>query len=213
MSHTYQVRKDLRPKSLDGISEDQLDQHWTLYEGYVKNVNLLNGKLSELRGKGDFGPEFSELTRRLGFEYNGMVMHELYFEAMKPGQTPLDHAAGLTKLIKEFFGGYETWQKEFAAMGKMRGVGWVVLYYDPRSKTLSNHWITLHEDGHIAGFQPIIVMDVWEHAYMVDFSSSGRGKYVEAFFKNIDWHVAEKRLTQTASIPGWTPAPSSSSRS
>lgn len=212
MSHTYQVRKELRPKSLDGISEDQLDQHWTLYEGYVKNVNLLNGKLAELRAKGDFGPEFSELTRRLGFEYNGMVMHELYFEGMKPGQTPLDQAAGLTKALKTFFGGYESWAKEFSAIGKMRGVGWVVLYYDPRYKTLGNHWITLHEDGHIAGFQPIIVMDVWEHAYMVDFSSSGRGKYVEAFFKNIDWRVAEKRLSQSASIPGWAPA-SSSSRS
>lgn len=203
MSHIYEVRADLKPEGLDGISDEQVAQHWALYEGYVKNVNLLNKKLSELRAKSDFGAEFAEMTRRLGFEYNGMVLHELYFEALKPGQAPLDHAAGLTKLVKTFFGGYESWKKEFSAMGKMRGVGWVILYYDPRYRVLSNHWITLHEDGNLAGFQPLLVMDVWEHAYMVDWGASGRGDYVEAFLKNVDWSVVERRLHGAAKLPSF----------
>lgn len=195
MSREHKVRAELRRKGLDGISDEQLDQHWALYEGYVKNVNLLESKLAALREKGDFGPEFAEMKRRLGFEYNGMVLHELYFEGLSPGHPPLDHAAQLTKALKTHFGGFETWRKEFSAIGKMRGVGWVVLYLDPQRRALGNHWITLHEEGHLCGFAPLVVMDVWEHAYMVDWGASGRGDYIDAWFKNVDWSVVEARLS------------------
>ena len=192
--YKYQVRRDLRPMRLSGIGEQQIAQHWTLYEGYVKNVNALNERLAALAGKRDFGTEFAELKRRMGFEYDGMILHEQYFGILKSGQKFLGDDAELTKLMKASFGGAPEWREEFVAMGKMRGVGWVILYYDPRVGVLTNHWINLHEDGHPAGFVAILVMDVWEHAYMVDSGAAGRATYVEAFLKNVDWAKVERIL-------------------
>ncbi|MCR4295788.1 MAG: Fe-Mn family superoxide dismutase [Elusimicrobia bacterium] len=177
-----------------GIGEEQVAQHWALYEGYVKNVNLLNEKIAALSGKKDFGPEFAELKRRLGFEYDGMILHEYYFGMLKAGQKPLGEDSKLVQLMKKSFGGFDAWREEFAAIGKMRGVGWAILYLDPRVQELTNHWIGLHEDGHPAGFIPVLVMDVWEHAYMVDAGASGRPLYVEAFLTNVDWPKAERIL-------------------
>ncbi|PIP82112.1 MAG: superoxide dismutase [Elusimicrobia bacterium CG_4_9_14_3_um_filter_62_55] len=194
MHYKYQVRTELRPKRLEGISEDQIAQHWTLYEGYIKNVNSLNERLAALSQKGDFGVEFAELKRRSGFEYDGMLLHEHYFGILKSGQTPLGDDAELTKMLKNSFGGTRKWLEEFSAMGKMRGVGWVILYYDPRAQVLSNHWIGLHEEGHPSGFVPILVMDVWEHAYMVDAGAGGRAPYVDAFLQNVDWPKVDKLL-------------------
>ena len=194
--HQYQPRQELRPKELPGISEDQIAQHWKLYEGYVKNVNLLNEKLAALTAKKDFGPEFSELKRRLGFEYDGMILHEYYFGVLKAGQKPLGEEAALSKQMKKSFGGFSAWKEEFTAIGKMRGVGWAILYFDPRARVLTNHWIGLHEDGHPAGFVPILVMDVWEHAYMVDGGADGRPRYIEAFFKNVDWSKVDREMAE-----------------
>ena len=194
MNHTYKVRNELRPKNLNGISEEQISQHWALYQGYVKNANVLQEKITALSKKGEFGPEFSELKRRLGFEWNGMVLHEHYFGALKAGVKPLGDDSELIKQLKFSFGGFDAWKKEFTAMGSMRGVGWVILYYDPLNKLLTNHWIDMHEDGHPAGFFPILVMDVWEHAYMVDLGASGRGTYVDLFLKNVNWAHVENTI-------------------
>lgn len=192
----YEVRAELKPKKLPGIGEQQLAQHWSLYEGYVKNVNLLSEKLSALARQKDFGPEFSELKRRLGFEYDGMILHEHYFGILKAGEKAPGDSAELTKLLKRFFGGFESWKEEFVAIGKMRGVGWAILYYDPQHSILTNHWVTLHEEGHPAGFIPLLVMDVWEHAYMIDGGVGGRAAYIDAFLKNVDWPQVERRLAQ-----------------
>ena len=159
--HEYRVKKDLHPKGLDGISEDQIAQHWKLYEGYVKNVNELNERIAELSGKGDFGLEFDELKRRIGFEYDGMILHEHYFSVLKKGESKPSESSDLTKLMKATWGGFDAWKKEFVAIGKMRGVGWTILYLDPKERALTNHWVNLHESGHPAGFAPILVMDVW----------------------------------------------------
>lgn len=199
MHHRYAVREELRPKRLNGIGEDQLAQHWSLYEGYVKNVNLLNERLAALAEKKSFGPEFAEMKRRLGFEYDGMILHEHYFGILKAGQKPLGESSETIKLLKRSFGGYQAWAQEFAAIAKMRGVGWAILYYDPRAEALTNHWIGLHEDGHPAGFIPILVLDAWEHAYMVDAGVDGRGAYVEAFLKNVDWPKVESILSDARS--------------
>jgi len=194
MIHRYQPRAELRPKQLSGISDEQIAQHWTLYEGYVKNVNLLNERISSLAEHKSFGPEFSELKRRLGFEYDGMILHEHYFGILKAGQRPPREGSELSKMMKKSFGGFDNWLQEFSAAGTMRGVGWVILYFDPLSQALTNHWIGLHEDGHPAGFIPILVLDVWEHAFMVDAGADGRPAYVEAFLKNVDWPKAERNL-------------------
>jgi Fe-Mn family superoxide dismutase len=144
-------------------------------------------------------PAYSELTRRLGFEYNGMVLHEYYFGNMKSGGSgdPARNSQFL-KAAEESFQSYDIWKADFMSIGKMRGVGWAVCLQDPANSTLSNHWITLHEVGNVAGFNPILIMDVWEHAYLLDYKPADRPKYIEAFFSNIDWAAVEERISRGA---------------
>lgn len=181
---------------LDGISDHTLQVHFGLYEGYVKNTNLLNEQLSELGKNGQAvgsNPIFAELSRRLGFEYNGMRLHEYYFGNMtkKSGGSP---DATLKDALAVSFDDFDGWKKDFAAIGGMRGVGWAIAYQDPWTTRISNHWVTLHEDGNVAGFTPLLVMDVWEHAFIFDYKPAERTQYVEAFFRNIDWSVMKSRL-------------------
>jgi Fe-Mn family superoxide dismutase len=202
----YAVKNKCKPGPLDGLSDKMIDQHWMLYKGYVTNVNLLNKTIWDCldEDKELNEPRMAEVQRRLGFEYNGMVLHEYYFEALKkdvhaPSTTSKLH----TKLTADF-GSVERWQKQFTQIGKMRGIGWVITYLDPSSNRLINIWVSDHETGHIAGFLPIVVMDVWEHAYVGDYgpNSDGRQKYIEAFFRNLNWDVIAERhsKSQTATL-------------
>jgi len=181
---------------LQGISDNTLTVHFGLYEGYVKNTNLLNEQISDIVKNGQAGganPHFAELSRRLGFEYNGMRLHEYYFDNLVSNGSGSPSSA-LKDALASSFGDFETWKKEFAAVGAMRGVGWVIAYQDPWTGRISNHWITLHEDGNVAGFTPILVMDVWEHAYLLDYKPADRPKYVESFFSNVNWDTVAERL-------------------
>jgi Fe-Mn family superoxide dismutase len=190
---------------LAGISDQTLEVHFKLYEGYVKNTNLINEKLAEigLAGIDKNQLVFSELKRRLGFEYNGMVLHEYYFENLKKGGGgEPDQKSELHKAIASSFGSFDDWKKDYAAVGNMRGVGWAICYQDPVNSRLSNHWITLHEEGNIAGFNPVLVMDVWEHAFLLDYKPADRPKYIEAFFSNVDWSAVDKRLEKVKSAAG-----------
>lgn len=189
--------KEWKLSGLTGISDNTLQVHFGLYQGYVKNTNLLNEQLSEIIAAGKAAgadPHFAELTRRLGFEYNGMRLHEYYFDNMTSGANGAPSSGKLVDAIGECFGNFDTWKKDFSAVGGMRGVGWAIMYQDPWTGRLSNHWITLHEDGNVAGFNPILVMDVWEHAFLLDYKPAERPKYIESFFANVDWSVVESRL-------------------
>ncbi|MCA9800955.1 MAG: superoxide dismutase [Cyanobacteria bacterium HKST-UBA02] len=183
-------------KGLTGISDETIEIHLGLYNGYVNNTNILNEKVIELTEAGKSGtPEYAELKRRYGFEYNGMRLHEYYFGNLKPGGgSELKDSSALGKIITETYSSIDVWKNDFAKLGALRGVGWVILYQDPFTKTLSNHWINMHEDGNVAGFVPILVMDVWEHAYFRDYKPADRPKYIESFFANVDWAEVEKRL-------------------
>ena len=182
------------------ISDETLEMHFKLYEGYVKETNNLTDRITKFIEDGNVDqeemPAYSELTRRLGFEYNGMVLHEYYFDNLKSGGGTGDptQTAQFAKAAESSFGSYEIWKADFVGIGKMRGVGWAICYQNPVNQRLSNHWITLHETGNIAGFRPILVMDVWEHAYLLDYKPAERPKYIEAFFSNIDWTMVENRL-------------------
>src|SRR5918911_5546850 len=185
---------------LNGISDQTLEMHFKLYEGYVKETNNLTARISDFLKDGkvdqDEMPAYSELTRRLGFEYNGMVLHEYYFGNMKRGGVgDPEKNSRIYKAAEESFGSYEIWKADFVGVGKMRGVGWAICYENPANGRLSNHWITLHEVGNVSGFNPVLVMDVWEHAFLLDYKPAERPKYIEAFFSNIDWAACEQRLT------------------
>jgi Fe-Mn family superoxide dismutase len=199
------VQESYTPKKWDlsglqGISDNTLQVHFGLYEGYVKNTNLLNEQIAEIVKSGQAGganPHFAELSRRLGFEYNGMRLHEYYFGNMTKSAGGAPDGA-LKDALGSSFGDFDTWKKDFAAVGGMRGVGWAIAYQDPWTGKISNHWITLHEDGNPAGFTPILVMDVWEHAFLLDYKPAERAKYIEAFFSNVDWSVVASRLKPAA---------------
>ncbi len=215
MPNVYKERDYSKLTGLTGLSDQQMQVHLGLYAGYVKNTNTLNEKISELGKQGKAGtPEWAELVRRQGFEYDGLILHEYYFGQMKapgmqaggiglgssPRANELDPRSKLGQAIERDFGSVQDWLASFKAMAAMRGVGWVILYQDPATGWLSNHWVTLHQDGNPAGFKPILVLDMWEHAFMVDYKPADKAKYVDAYLGNVDWSIVEQRLTQTATI-------------
>ena len=196
--------KTYKPKSwnlsgLTGISDETLEMHFKLYEGYVTNTNKLSEKIAAILEDGKVDqeemPAYSELTRRLGFEYNGMVLHEYYFGNMKrQGGDEAPRGSRFREAVERSFPSYDIWKTDFVGVGKMRGVGWAIAYLDPSNGSVSNHWIELHETGNVAGFVPLLVMDVWEHAYLLDYKPADRPKYIEAFLGNVDWDVVDKRM-------------------
>lgn len=178
---------------MEGFSETLLKNHFALYQGYVTNTNKVLDILNQILKDGKAGtPEFAELKRRVGWEFNGMRLHEYYFENLG-GKSPLDKNGRLSKKVIEDFGSYEAWEKDFKATGAMRGVGWAVLYQDISNGKLVDFWINEHDVSHPAGCNPILIMDVFEHAFMLDYGLK-RADYIEAFFKNINWPSAEARL-------------------
>jgi Fe-Mn family superoxide dismutase len=197
----YTPPKIYTPKKWDlaglhGISDATLEMHFGLYEGYVKNTNLLNEQLSQIREAGEGAgsdPGYAELVRRLGFEYNGMRLHEYYFDNMTANAKELRHGR-LYSALGECYGGFDEWKKDFVAVGGMRGIGWAIAYCDTVNGQITNHWINDHENGHIAGFVPVVVLDVWEHAFIKDYKPAEKSKYIEAFFANLDWEACERRL-------------------
>ena len=178
---------------IEGLTETLLKNHFTLYQGYVTNTNKLLDLLdARLREDQTATPEYAEMERRLGFEFCGMRLHEYYFENLG-GKSPIDKSGRLGKKIAEDFGSYEAWEKDFKAVGSMRGVGWAVTFQDNITGLLINEWINEHHIGHLPGCMPILVMDVWEHAFMLDYGLK-RPDYIGTFFKNINWEAAESRL-------------------
>ena len=195
--------KSFNLHGLQGISDKTIDTHLSLYEGYVKATNTLQGRIAQFLQDGNVDqeefPAYSELTRRLGFEFNGMVLHEYYFENLTPqASIKPDSNSAFLQQVEKSFGTYDRWKTDFASVGKMRGVGWAICFRNPASGRLSNHWITLHEHGNVAGFQPVLVMDVWEHAFLLDYSPSQRGEYINAFFANVNWRVVDGRIGSDA---------------
>jgi len=189
----YTVKDYSNLIGMEGFSETLLKNHFTLYQGYVTNTNKLLDLLATMLKEGKVGtPEYSELKRRMGFEFNGMRLHEYYFENMG-GKTPLDRSGKLAKKVADAFGSYEAWEQDFKATGAMRGIGWAILYLDNMDGRLFNEWINEHEVGHLAGCKPILVMDVFEHAFITDYGLK-RADYIEAFFSNINWGTVESRL-------------------
>ena len=176
-----------------GFSDTLLKNHFTLYQGYVTNTNKLLDTLDQMLKDGKASvPEFTELKRRLGWEFNGMRLHELYFENLG-GKGPIDPNGKLARALAGSFGSFEAWEKDFRATGAMRGIGWAVLYEDPANGRLIDFWINEHDAGHPAGCRPLLIMDVFEHAFMIDYGLK-RADYIEAFFKAVDWAAVAARL-------------------
>lgn len=189
----YTAKDYNRLLGMEGFSDTLLKNHFTLYQGYVTNTNKVIETLGQITREGKTAsPEFAELKRRFGWEFNGMRLHEYYFENLG-GKGDLEKEGKLFKKISEDFGSYEAWEKEFKGTGTMRGIGWAILYQDTLTRKLFNFWINEHDGGHPAGCAPILILDIFEHAFMIDYGLK-RIDYIEAFFKNINWKTVEKRM-------------------
>ncbi|MES2953506.1 MAG: Fe-Mn family superoxide dismutase [Patescibacteria group bacterium] len=179
--------------TLDGFSEKQISEHLKLYAGYVKNVNRIETEIGALMADSEKNAlSLSEIKRRLGFEWNGMRLHELYFDALGHA-SGLDPASGLSQAIEKRWGSVDELKAQLKAIGLMRGIGWVLLVNDRAADMLQTVWVGDHEVGHLAGTEVLLAMDVWEHAYAVDYLPTGRAAYIDAFMKNLNWgKVAER---------------------
>lgn len=192
---TYQPKNFEHLLGTPGFSKKLLENHFKLYQGYVENTNKL---LSLLKTQKLEGPRFWELKRRFGWEFNGMRLHEYYFSNMVKKSNPLGKNSPIYKKVSKDYGSYQTWEKEFFAMGAMRGIGWVVLTYDHFADRLCNIWINEHDVGFLAGTSPLLIMDVFEHAFMIDYGIKRDG-YIQAFFKAIHWTEVENRYEMSQS--------------
>ncbi|MCS6805355.1 MAG: Fe-Mn family superoxide dismutase [Acidobacteriota bacterium] len=177
-----------------GFSDQLLMNHFALYQGYVATTNKFAQALAHVvRDARVEAPEYATLKRRFGWEFNGMRLHEYYFSNMANGGKPLDKGSAFFKQLLDDFGSYGNWEKDFKATGTIRGIGWVVLYLDPLAHRTFNAWINEHDLGHLAGGIPLLIMDVFEHAYMTDYGLK-RVDYIEAFFQAIDWEMVASRF-------------------
>lgn len=180
--------------ALDGISPKQLEVHLKLYGGYVKFLNtLLEVEKDLMKDSEKNAYALAEVHRRLAFEFDGMRMHEYYFAQWEPKASA--HAPTLGQALGEQYGAFEKWLAHFKAVGMTRGIGWTVLYFDPKVKKFHSAWVGDHELGQLAGLPIILALDMWEHAYMVDYAPAEKKNYIEAFFKNLNWSVPEKRFS------------------
>ena len=188
----YVAKNYSRLMGMPGFSDKALTTHFKLYQGYVTNANALNAVLAQLTTDGkNRSVQYAEIKRRLGWELDGMRLHEYYFDNLG-GKGALDPKSDLYLKIVSDFGSFDAWKSDFIATGSMRGIGWAILYLDPASGKLMNLWINEYDVGHLTGGAPILIMDVFEHAYMIDYLTD-RAQYIDAFFKNIHWSNAAAR--------------------
>lgn len=184
---------------LDGISKKSIDEHVGLYQGYVKNFNAMSAKLIEYAADTEKNAHaLSELIRRRSFEFDGMRLHEVYFAQFEGGAKALTPESPLAiQLQKEY---REHFKEYFTAIGLMRGPGWALLYWDPPAGGRPGQFLAgfsgEQHQGHFATLPVILALDVWEHAFLLDYGAQGKGKYIDAFFKNLNWNVVEQRYVE-----------------
>ncbi|MEK7177105.1 MAG: Fe-Mn family superoxide dismutase [Patescibacteria group bacterium] len=191
MSKLFEERKFNIPK-LKGISEKAIEEHLKLYAGYVKNTNTILAKIDEYAKDSETNAyALGELQRRFGFEFDGMRNHEYYFAHFEEGAKPFSPESALSQAVAQEWGNFDLWLNRFKAIALTRGIGWAILYYDSQSKRLLNTWVDEHHLGQLVGLSPILVLDMWEHAYFIDYTPAEKKKYIEAFFENLNWTNVE----------------------
>lgn len=195
---TYTEAKFTIPE-LKGISRKAIDEHVKLYGGYVKNVNAIFAKLTEYMADSEkHALALAELQRRFSFEFNGMRNHEYYFRSLEGGAAPLAAGSALRAAIEAEWGSFDSWLATFKSIALTRGIGWAMLYWDPRGGNgagqLVHAWVDEQHLGQLNGCQLILGLDMWEHSFLFDYVPADKKKYVEAFFENVNWGVVEENF-------------------
>lgn len=181
---------------LKGISSKNIEEHLKLYAGYVKNTNLILQKIEELSKNENDAYLLSELQRRFAFEFGGVRNHEYYFASLENSSSNLKTDSLLKKAIEKDFGSYDAWLDSFKKLAMTKGVGWAMLSYDKKTDQLLNHFVDEQHIGHLVSTSPILCLDMWEHAFVYDYPTSEKKKYIEAFFENLNWSVIEKNFIE-----------------
>ncbi len=180
---------------LVGISTKNIEEHLKLYKGYVNNTNIIFNKLSELKSDPEKNSYIlAELQRRLGFEFGGMRNHEYYFSSLSGGKKEINREGILYKKIVLEWGSYETFLEHFKFVALTRGIGWSILYFDKISDKLIISWVDEQHLGHLVGASPVLLLDMWEHSYYLDYIPAEKKKYIESFFTNLNWEVIEENF-------------------
>ena len=183
--------------ALKGISAKNIEEHLKLYVGYVKHSNLILDKINELAADAEKNVyALGEIQRRFGFEYNGMRNHEIYFKSLSGGSKPLKNDSQLKKEIAAEWDSFDLWLNRFKSIALTRGIGWAMLYYDRKEKRLLSTWVNEQHSGQLQDCALILGIDMWEHAFVYDYSTSEKKKYVEAFFDNLNWEMTEKNFVE-----------------
>ncbi|MCO5170052.1 MAG: superoxide dismutase [Planctomycetes bacterium] len=190
----YTAKDYSKLRGLQGITDEQVEVHLTLYNGYVNRTNALQERLFSMAQAGTFDNAYQELKRRNGWEWNGMRLHEFYFDNLTPSAKPLAQDNAFAQAVAGTYGSLDGWKNDFMNTAKMPGVGWIIAYQDPVNGQVLNCWINQHEVSHLSGARPILVLDVWEHAFSVYRKPTERAKYLDDFMANVDWNVVAKRL-------------------
>ena len=194
MAKPFEERKFNIPK-LKGISEKTIEEHLKLYGGYVKNTNTVLAKIDEYAKDAEANAyALGEIQRRFAFEFDGMRNHEYYFSHFEGDMSTLGFDSKFKKAVEEEWGNFDQWLNRFKSIALTRGIGWAILYYDPRAKRLLNAWVDEHHLGQLVGLSPILILDMWEHAYFIDYTPGEKKKYIEAFFGNLNWQNVEQNF-------------------
>lgn len=181
---------------LKGISAKNIEEHLKLYAGYVKNLNTVINKIEEFNLDKENNMFFlGELYRRFSFEYNGMKNHEIYFDSLEGGGIALNNESSLYQKIIKDFDSYEKFLEDFKTLALTRGIGWASLWYDKDRDILMTSWIDEQHLGQLNNTTMILGIDMWEHAYVYDYPTSEKKKYIEAFFENLNWNKIENNFT------------------
>ena len=184
---------------LEGFSEGQLTQHLELYKGYVKKLNEIRELIAAIpyderveKSNFSFG-QYSELRRREPTPYNGVYLHELYFENLGPARRDAKASDDLRGAIEEAFGSVSNWETDLEACGTTATNGWVLLTFDEKDHMLHHNQVFEHADRMMVGTRPVLALDTWEHAFMIDYGTD-KASYMKAFLRNINWQTVNERF-------------------
>jgi Fe-Mn family superoxide dismutase len=190
--------KEFKIKDLEGISKQNIEEHLKLYKGYVTNTNFIINKIQELLKDKENNMYFlGELRRRFSFEFDGVRNHEIFFSLIENGYRELPENSEFKKRIERDWNSFENFLDELRTTAVTRGTGWVIVYFDRLTDNIFIQWVDEHHLGQLTGLSPILAIDMWEHAFVYDYPTSEKKKYIEAFLGNLDWQKVEENFVNS----------------
>lgn len=187
--------KFTRTPDITVINQEQFDAHYGLYTGYVNSINQITEKLAvvseeDKKAANTTNGVYRGLKRGETYALNGVMLHELYFRNI--GGTITEPNDTVRRLIDQYYANMEVWAEDFIATAKASR-GWAILCFEQRTHMLRNISLDTHDDGMVTFILPLIVLDMYEHAYMIQYGTD-KSKYIKAFMQNIHWDIVSQRI-------------------